>query len=166
MRSFRFAKLVPAVLVAAMVAGPVAAVPLTVATPLLVSATVLSTCVIVPGAIAFADYQTGEQANVSANIAVTCTPDVSGYQVALDAGTGSGAAVATGRKMTFAGNTLTYNLYRNSARTQPWGFTRDVDTVVSTGTGAQSYMVYAKLVKDQYVPIGLYQDTVNVSLLY
>jgi spore coat protein U-like protein len=171
MRYLRLSKTLTAALALAALAahGPVASTTLTISTPIVISTVVLSTCTIVPSAIVFPDYALGEQSNITGNIAVTCTPDVTSYQVALDAGTGSGASVSGGRKMTsltVPGATLTYNLYRDANRTQPWGSTRDVDTVVSTGTLLQNYTVYAKLPMNQYVAAGAYQDTVSVSLLY
>lgn len=171
MRHIPFAKSFSAALAVAVLAGGLSAAnaTTTVSTPLIVTATVLSTCVVVPAPIIFADYSLLAQGGISANIAVTCTPDVGSYQVALDAGTGSGATVAGMRKMTSLLNpsaTLQYNLYRDAARTQPWGFTRNTDTVNSTGTLLQNYTVYAKLPANQYAEAGQYTDTVTVSLLY
>src|ERR1043165_2431993 len=74
----------------------------------------------------------GTQGILSANvdqtstIQVTCT-NTTPYNIGLDAGTGTGATVAT-RKMTSGANTVNYTLYSNSGRTTVWGNTVGTDT--------------------------------------
>src|ERR1041384_7097006 len=74
----------------------------------------------------------GTQGILSANvdqtstIQVTCT-NTTPYNIGLDAGTGTGATVAT-RKMTSGGTTVNYTLYSDSGRTTVWGNTVSTDT--------------------------------------
>src|SRR5262249_38974231 len=51
----------------------------------------------------------------TSTVQVQCT-DTTPYNIGLDAGTGSGATVAT-RKMTSGGATVNYSLYSDAART-------------------------------------------------
>src|SRR5689334_16970185 len=86
----------------------------------------------------------GTQGILSANvdqtstIQVTCT-NTTPYNIGLDAGTGTGATVAT-RKLTSGANTGNYTLYSNSGRTTVWGNTVGTDRQAATGNGfAQRY---------------------------
>lgn len=113
----------------------------------------------------------GTQGVLSANvdqtstIAVQCTPTTP-YNIGLDAGTGSGATVAT-RKMTSGGNTVSYTLYSDSGRTTVWGNTVGTDTVAATGNGAgQNYTVYGRVAAQATPAPGSYSDTITVTVTY
>lgn len=105
-------------------------------------------------------------ANYDANGTVTakCTSALS-YNVGLSNGvTGTGP---TARKMTNGANVITYGLYRDAARGQPWGATIGTNTVSSSGTGlAQAYTVYGRVPSQTTPPSGGYTDTVNVTVTY
>ncbi|WP_163312923.1 spore coat protein U domain-containing protein, partial [Klebsiella aerogenes] len=68
------------------------------------------------------------------------------YNIGLNAGTGTGATVAS-RKMTGTGGALVnYTLYSDNNRTTVWGQTIGTDTVSASGSGAaQSYTVYGRV---------------------
>ena len=101
----------------------------------------------------------------TSTIQVTCT-NTTPYNVGLDAGTGSGATVAT-RKMTSGANTVNYTLYSNSGRTTVWGNTVGTDTVGATGNGsAQSYTVYGRVPAQAAPAPGTYTDTITVTVTY
>ncbi|PSC02540.1 hypothetical protein SLNSH_23495 [Alsobacter soli] len=74
----------------------------------------------------------------------------------------------TQRKMTSGPNGILYGLYKDSGCLQPWGWTRDVDTVAAVGTGdRQRYTVYGCIFpKGQSVPPGTYKDTVSITIAY
>jgi spore coat protein U-like protein len=101
----------------------------------------------------------------TSTIQVTCT-NTTPYNVGLDAGTGTGATVAT-RKMTSGANTVNYTLYSNSGRTTVWGTTIGTDTVAATGNGAaQSYTVYGRVPPQTAPAPGTYTDTITVTVTY
>src|SRR3954463_8918806 len=101
----------------------------------------------------------------SSTIQVTCT-NTTPYNIGLDAGTGSGATVAT-RKMTSGANIVNYTLYSNSTRTTVWGNTVGTDTAAATGNGsAQSYTVYARVPPQAPPAPGTYTDTITVTVTY
>ena len=106
-------------------------------------------------------------ANVDAtgSLSVQCT-NTTPYVVSLDQGAASGATTST-RKMTSGGSTVSYNLYRDSGRTQNWGNSAGVDTVAGTGSGsAQTLTVYGRVPAQSTPAPGNYSDTVNVTVTY
>ena len=99
-------------------------------------------------------------------IGVQCTNSTP-YTVALSAGGGTGATVAS-RKMTSAANdTVSYALYRDASRTQLWGVTQNVDTASGTGNGAvQTYTAYGRVAAQSTPAMGAYSDLVSVTITY
>ncbi len=130
-----------------------------------VSATVQATCVISATALAFGTY-TGIAATGTSTVSVTCT-NTTAYNLALNAGLGSGSTVTT-RKMTGPSSaTLNYALYSDSARSVNWGITSGTDTVSGTGNGSvQALTVYGALPAGQYVAPGSYSDTITATVIY
>ena len=101
----------------------------------------------------------------TSTIQVACT-NTTPYNIGLDAGTGSGASVAT-RKLTSGGATVNYTLYSDSGRTTVWGNTVSTDTVAATGNGtAQSYTVYGRIPAQTTPAPGNYADTITVTVTY
>jgi spore coat protein U-like protein len=101
----------------------------------------------------------------TSTIQVTCTNSTP-YNIGLDAGTGTGATVAT-RKLTGGANTVNYMLYSNSGRTTIWGNTVSTDTVAGTGNGAaQNYTVYGRIPAQTTPAPGNYTDTITVTVTY
>lgn len=116
------------------------------------------------------DIDFGAHGVLSANIdalgevSVTCTPDTD-YSVSLDGGLAAGTPTA--RKMSKGGEQITYALYRDSARSQPWGDTINTDTVSGTGSGSvQLYPVYARVPPQTTPSPGVYTDTIVVTVTY
>lgn len=98
-------------------------------------------------------------------ISVQCAAGTS-YNVGLDGGLNSGNNI-NARKMVRGTNSVAYQLYRDSSRTQVWGNTVNTDTVQGTGNGSiQSLTVYGNVPVQTTPPAGTYQDTVVVSVTY
>ena len=139
----------------------------TATTTLAVQVTITATCTInSASALNF-----GTQGILAANadqtstIQVTCTNSTP-YNIGLNAGTGTGATVAT-RKLTNGAATVNYTLYSNSGRTTVWGNTVGTDTVAGTGNGsAQSYTVYGRIPAQTTPAPGTYTDTITVTVSY
>jgi len=101
----------------------------------------------------------------TSTIQVTCT-NTTPYNIGFNAGTGTGATVAT-RKMTSGANTVNYTIYSNSTRTTVWGNTVGTDTVAATGNGsAQSYTVYGRVPSQAAPAPGTYTDTITITVTY
>ncbi len=130
-----------------------------------VTANVVTNCVVSASSVAFGTYSTS-QLDATGSISVTCT-NLAPYTVELDAGTGSGATVAS-RKMTGPlSQTLNYSLYQDSARTTPWGTLSALQAVAGIGSGAvQALTVYGRVTAAQTPGAGTYSDTITVLVTY
>ncbi|WP_414492493.1 spore coat U domain-containing protein [Stenotrophomonas maltophilia] len=106
----------------------------------------------------------------TATLTLTCLKNTA-YQVSLNNGQNNPTATSTRRMATTIGAStyyLTYELYRDSTRTQRWGNTLTVDTASGTGTGsAQQLTIYGRVppVTGQ-PPAGIYNDVVQVTITY
>jgi spore coat protein U-like protein len=101
----------------------------------------------------------------TSTIVVQCT-NTTTYDIGLDAGTGTGASVAT-RKLTNGATTINYSLYTNVGRSTVWGNTVSTDTVSATGNGAaQSYTVYGRVPAQTTPAPNAYSDTITVTVTY
>jgi spore coat protein U-like protein len=131
-----------------------------------VSATNVTQCSVSSTAVNF-----GSQGLLNANldatgtISLTCTNGAP-YAIALNGGN-SGASDPTQRKLVNGANQATYGLYRDSARTSPWGSTSGTNNQAGTGTGvSQNYTVYGRVPPQTTPAPGTYSDTVVVTLTY
>ncbi len=132
-----------------------------------VTATVLPACTVVGGVpLAFGVVTPGVQRDGSVTVTATCTLGTP-YTLALDAGTGSGASVAS-RRMTSGSDTLDYTLYQDAGRTTLWGDgTAGTSVRSSTGTGlVQTFTVYGRVPSSAVAPVGSYTDTITVTATY
>lgn len=132
-----------------------------------VTATVLPSCTVVGGGtLAFGIVTPGNQSDGSVSVTAICTVGTP-YTLSQDAGTGSGATM-TQRRMSSGADILPYGLYRDAARTQPWGDgTAGSSTVGSTGTGlAQAFTVYGRVPSSATTTVGVYADTITVTATY
>lgn len=104
--------------------------------------------------------------DATGTISVTCTTSAP-YTIGLGVGTGSGATL-TARKMTGPGSaTVTYQLFRDAARSLNWGDIASGDTLAGTGSGsAQTIDVYGRVGSQTTPPAGTYDDTVLVTFDY
>ena len=157
-------RLLSAAIALTFAASTAPAIAATATGTLVISATVLSVCALTGGTVPFGNY-TGAQLDQTGSLSVLCTSGVP-YTISLDAGTGTGATTAA-RKMTTVGGTLNYALYRETGRSTNWGNVINTDTVAGTGTGLlQTVSVYGRIPGGQTPIVGVYADTVTVTLTY
>ncbi|AEG58266.1 spore coat U domain-containing protein [Sinorhizobium meliloti] len=131
-----------------------------------VNATVAANCLVAVQNIDF-----GTKGVLSANsdatggVSVTCTPGTT-YTVSLNGGTTN--SPPTARKMSKGTETVTYGLYKDAARSQPWGdATTPGSTVAGAGNGlVQQLTVYGRVPPQTTPSPGTYTDTVVVTLTY
>jgi len=139
----------------------------TATTTMTVQMTITATCLVNSASTLNFGTQGVLATNVdqTSTLQVTCTTTTP-YNIGLNAGTGTGATVAT-RKMTSGATTVNYTLYSNSTRTTVWGNTVGTDTVAATGNGAaQSYTVYGRVPPQTAPAPGTYTDTITVTVTY
>lgn len=99
-------------------------------------------------------------------VSVLCTEGLD-YDLALNAGMNGTGGDTTTRRMINGANDVTYDLYRDSNRTEHWGDDPGGDTLGSTGTGAvQTWPVYGLVPAQDTPPAGTYLDTVTVTVTY
>ncbi|HVV97760.1 MAG TPA: spore coat U domain-containing protein [Rhodanobacteraceae bacterium] len=99
----------------------------------------------------------------TSTVSVQCANGVA-YQVGLNDGQ---HASGNTRRMQGPAGLVSYELYRNSARTQRWGNTLNSDTVIGSGTGGtQNLTVYGRVPTQTTPSAGTYNDTITVTVTY
>lgn len=133
-----------------------------------VAASYSPTCTLSTGTLDFGGITTLNAAvDGQTNLNVACS-NGSDYSVALDGGQ-TNASDPEARKMSRASHLLTYGLYRDSNRQQPWGSTAGAggNVLGSTGTGAaQLHPVYGRIPPQPIPPIGTYTDLIVVTVTH
>jgi len=139
---------------------------LTSSTSFSATATVASTCNVSATTVNF-----GAQGILAGNkdaqgtLSIQCSPSLP-YTVSLNGGS-SGATDPTQRKMSFSGANVTYGLYRDSARSLPWGSTIGTNTASGNGTGVtQTQTVYGRVPSQTTPKPGTYTDSVIATVGY
>jgi spore coat protein U-like protein len=136
---------------------------------LTVDATVIASCTVGDAALDAGDINptTGSAIDFATTFNLTCTAGTSA-DLAIDAGAGTGATVAT-RKMSGSGsNTLNYTIYSNPGRTTVWGETSGTDTVAVTGSGLnQPQTLYGRIAAaQQTAPVDSYHDDLTITVTF
>jgi spore coat protein U-like protein len=134
--------------------------------PFTVTATDATNCAVNASTLNFGSAGVLRSAvDATSSIIVTCTNALP-YTIALDGGL-SGASNPTQRVMSQASQNITYGLYRDSARAQPWGDSAGTNTAAGTGSGlAQTVTVYGRVPAQTTPSPGTYSDTVVVTISY
>jgi spore coat protein U-like protein len=104
--------------------------------------------------------------DMNSTLSLKCT-DGTPFNIALSQGA-NGTSITDRRMKNSAGaQTLAYQLYRDSARSQVWGQTTGTDTVAGTGTGAdQTLNIYGRVPAQSVAAAGSYSDTITVTVTY
>ncbi|WP_322866318.1 spore coat U domain-containing protein [Aquicoccus sp. G2-2] len=104
-------------------------------------------------------------ADATASVDVRCTNGTN-YSVSMGLGEGSGVSDPEQRKMSSLGNTLTYGLFHDPGHSQVWG-EAPASRVTGAGSGYdQRYTVYGRIYQGQQTQIGVYRDSVIVTVNY
>jgi spore coat protein U-like protein len=131
-----------------------------------VSATVTPSCLVTTTNMNFGNVTFfTNNVDTTGSVLVTCTNGTP-YHVRLNGGL-TGATNPAARRMTLGANQVTYGLYRNAARTLPWGETDGVNTDPGTGTATvNTHTVYGRIPPQPSLPPGTYIDTVIATVSY
>jgi len=135
-----------------------------------VSATVAKACTIDASDMNMGTWSGVGNLDGATTVTVKCTNGTS-YNVALDNGA-NGTSTAD-RKLGDGAERLSYNLFRDSGRTQIWGSTIGTNTVPGTGSGMataneRSIDVYARIAQADLLAAkpGTYTDSVTATITY
>lgn len=121
-----------------------------------------ASCTVSAPATNFGNYS-GVIVTSSTQLTVNCTSGLA-YEVGTNSGQHQGSGNYNWNMLGPGGALLHYLMFRDSARTQPWGNSPHFDTVDSTGSGsAQTITIYTTLPGGEYVAPGSYTDSVTVS---
>lgn len=133
-----------------------------------VSATVVANCRLTVDPLVFGSYDplgSHETSTLdgSTQMTVSCTLGTQAT-IVIDGGKNAGQDAAV-RLLAAQGENLSYQLYRDSSRTQVWGRGSDAYSFLSTGgLPGQKLTVYARIPPGQEVPAGTYTDVVTASV--
>jgi spore coat protein U-like protein len=131
-----------------------------------VSAVVISSCTVTAGTLAFGNYDPTSAGNLDQNgtFTVACTKGT-GATVGLDLGQN---ATGSTRRMIFGSDYLSYELYKESARTNVWGDSGSaaVTLAAATSISAQTLTVYGRVTPGQNVSTGLFLDTIVITVTF
>lgn len=138
-----------------------------------VTATVVSSCTISAGTLAFPNYDavTGTQVDGQAALSVSCSK---GAITNITLGQGANPALLSTdilplrqMKNTTTTDMLGYSLYSNSLRTTVWGNTALTGVVyVPASASPTNVNVYGRITALQDVPAGSYADTVVATISF
>jgi spore coat protein U-like protein len=135
----------------------------------------LQSCSVSATSVNFGAYSPLSATATQATGTVTVSCEVLGiglpasWTVALSTGSSGSYAV---RQLQSGANTLSYNLYTNSARTSVWGDGTNGTSVASgnqflgVGSNMVNYTVYGSVPVAQDLPAGNYTDTLTVTMTY
>jgi spore coat protein U-like protein len=133
-----------------------------------VTATVLASCSVSAGTLAFGNYTptSGSPTDASSAVNITCTNGTH-YTVALDGGSTESNVAARAMSDTNA-HTLSYEIYTDSTHATVWGDGTG-STITQSGTGsgtAQPLTAFGRVPASQFAAAGSYSDTVTVTVSY
>lgn len=154
-------KLILTALTLALVAVAPAAFAGSANSTLTVQASVAANCTIANATLNFGAYDpvvTNAVANLdgSTTMTVACTK---GFVPTI-------AIATTGRSMTGGGDTLTYELYKDSGRTTVWGNTGAAlfTPPSAPGKGGSAYTIYGRVAGGQDVGVASYSGTIQATV--
>lgn len=135
-----------------------------------VSVNVLNSCTVAATPMAFGSPTQigGADIDSTSTITLTCTTGAA-YEVALDTG---GNAASGQRYMAGTGSntdTIPYNIYRDSGRSQTWGANSGSDTVSGTAASGSAFTLtaYGQIPSSAAAVVAdNYTDTVTVTVTF
>ena len=130
---------------------------------LMISASLWAACTVGTSGIAFGGYDpfVNQDVDSVANISVNCD-DTTPYSIALSTGTGS----YDSRVMTSGSHHLLYNLYVDATLTTVWGDGAGHSATVSDAQAIANHTVYGRIPAGQNAYVGIYSDTVVITITF
>jgi spore coat protein U-like protein len=131
-----------------------------------VTATVVSSCNVSATSVNFGTLGVLKvNTDVQGTLTIQCNSTLP-YTVSLNGGN-SGATDPTQRKMASGTDNVFYGLYRDAARSLPWGATVGTNTASGTGSGlSQTQTVYGRIAPQTTPKPATYTDSVIATVTY
>jgi spore coat protein U-like protein len=133
---------------------------------LAVSATVVASCSVSSGTLAFGNYDPTATSNLDASTTfqVTCTK---GTAATVGMNVGANAQGST-RRMVNGSDYLTYELYQDSGRSTVWGSAGPalLSLSAASSNAAQTVTVYGRVPQSQDAAVGSFADTVVMTVIF
>lgn len=120
-------------------------------------------CTLSTSGIAFGSYDpfVNQHVDSAANINVSCD-DVTPYSIALSTGGGTYDA----RVMISGLHQLLYNLYTDATLTTVWGDGTGQSATVGDTQSVANYTVYGRIPARQNAHVGVYNDTIVITVTF
>ena len=130
--------------------------------------TTLANAITLATAVGTTIYLRGGTYTLSANQGITTSVSGSANNMKkLFAYPGDARPILDFSSMAFSSSNVTYGLYRDSARSQPWGASVGVNTASGTGDGSsQNLTAYGRVPAQTTPQPGAYSDTIVVTVGY
>lgn len=123
-------------------------------------------CSISATPVNFGVYDSFSHRDATGSIGISCEPGLL-YAVRIDAGANSGGGFAARKARRGGGSeTVSYNLYRDSARTEVWGDGTD-NTFIRSGVSAgaaENLTIFGRLPARQNIMSGVYSDILTLTI--
>lgn len=147
-------------------ATPVRLEATTATSTLAVSATVISSCTVLPGTLLFGNYNptSGSPLDVDGTFTVTCT---TGTAPVVGLGLGLSPNGST-RRMTSGLQFLSYEIYKETGRSNVWGDSGGATVTMAPAPSIlpQTVTVYGRIPANQSASTGVFVDTVAITLTF
>lgn len=141
---------------------PAAATAQTATATLTVTASVQSACSVQDSTLDFGNYTAGQQDPLDARGVIRLSNCIGQVTIELD---GGGSGNTADRRLTNGSDTLSYQLYRDPARSQVWGTGSDAYALQILVANA-SIEVFGRIPGGQLVRTGTYSDAVNITVSF
>jgi spore coat protein U-like protein len=158
-----------AVILSLAISGPAMSAPSFSTATIPVSATVVDSCSVSATALSFGNYNplSANAVDTSGTVTALCTISTA-FAISLNEGLGPGASVSSRKLSLGDGVAIDYAIYSDPSLTTVWGDGTN-GTSVQTGVGngaGQDFSLYGRLPGAQLAAVGVYSDTITVTISY
>ena len=131
-----------------------------------VTATVVASCNVTGGTLAFGNYDVLSAVPTDASMIFTAAC-ATGTSATIGLGLGAHASGSTRRLADNDGDLLSYELYKDSGHATVWGQSGSAAVAyVSASSAANNFTVYGRIAAQQNVDVSTYADSVTITITF